>query len=104
MVDERKSGRGAAGGDSGGKPIKLSAKPDLDYHYRDLFNLYIGQEEVIIELGNRHRALPDQGMILDRIVLSPTSAARLQQALAEGLRSREAARQGQTPPSGPTRK
>lgn len=71
--------------DSQDKEVKLHVPQDLDYSYRDMFNVYVGFEEVIIEFGNRHRSVENQVRIGDRIVLSLSNANRLQQALVRGL-------------------
>ncbi len=68
-----------------GQSIQLSVSPDLEYKYRDLFNLHIGAEDVIIEFGNIHRGQQGQGSIRDRIVLSPANAIRLHQILGQSL-------------------
>lgn len=67
--------------------IQLHAASDLEYVYRDIFNVYFGATEVVIELGNRHRSAPDQGTISNRIVLSITNAHRLQQVLQQGIQA-----------------
>ena len=65
--------------------LQLYVPPELDYSYRDMFSLFVGPEEVIIELGNRHRSAANRGTISNRIVLSVPNAFRLQQALAQSL-------------------
>lgn len=67
--------------------IQLHVASDLEYCYRDLFNVYIGNEEVVVEFGNRHRSSPERGSVMNRIVLSVPSAFRLHQALGQGLKS-----------------
>lgn len=65
--------------------LQLAIDQNLDYKYRDLFNLHVGAEDVVIEFGNIHRGQENQGCISDRIVLSPGNAVRLQQALTQSL-------------------
>ena len=65
--------------------IQVYVAPDLEYTYRDFFSLYVGTEEVVIELGNRHRAQANRASIQNRVVLSIPNAFRLQQALARSL-------------------
>jgi hypothetical protein len=64
---------------------RFYARPDLEYVYRDTFNVYVGFEEVILEFGNRHRSSENEVTIGDRLVLSIANAQRLQQALQRGL-------------------
>lgn len=95
-------------GDNAGKPeLQVHAAADLDYKYRDLFNLHVGAEEVILEFGNLHRSQPGHATLLDRIVLSPANAMRLQQGLAQALgqmqqKMRDLAAQNAQKPSGGT--
>ncbi len=65
--------------------IKLHVDPEIEYKYRDLFNIHISTEDVILELGNIQRGATTQGAIKDVIVLSPSTAIRLQQALAQSI-------------------
>jgi hypothetical protein len=58
---------------------------DLEYVYRDLFNIYVGMEEVVIEFGNRRRDREAEGSMANRIVLSINGAFNLQQALNQAL-------------------
>lgn len=84
--------------------LQIHSAPDLDYKFRDLFNLHVGAEEVILEFGNLHRSQPGHGVLLDRIVLSPSNAMRLQQALAQAMTQMQQKireRTGQKPTNGP---
>lgn len=65
--------------------LQLHADPNLEYKYRDLFNLHVGAEDVLVEFGNLHRSQQSQGVILDRIILSPANAIRLHQGLGQAL-------------------
>lgn len=65
--------------------IKLHIDPEIEYKYRDLFNIHISAEDVVIELGNIQRGATDQGAIKDIIVMSPANAIRLQQALTKSI-------------------
>ena len=65
--------------------IKLHVDPEIEYKYRDLFNIHISTEDVILELGNIQRGGTAQGAIKDVIVMSPSTAIRLQQALAQSI-------------------
>jgi hypothetical protein len=68
-----------------GQQIQVRVAPELEYAYRDFFSIYVGMEEVVLELGNRHRAQPNQATIQNHIVLSVPNAVRLQQALGRSL-------------------
>ena len=64
--------------------LQVSVAQDLEYVYRDLFNLHVGAEDVVIEFGNVHRGTKTPTATMhNRIVLSMTSAMRLQQALGQ---------------------
>ena len=65
--------------------LQVHISPDLEYLYRDMFNVAVGLEEVILEFGNRHRTPPDRATISTRLVLSISNAFRLQQALQQAL-------------------
>ncbi len=67
------------------KKIKLHIDPEIEYKYRDLFNIHISAEDVVLEFGNIQRGVQEQGAIKDIIVLSPANAIRLQQALAQSI-------------------
>ncbi len=67
--------------------IQFHVKPELDYVYRDVFNVYVGVGDVVIEFGNHHRATPDHVTISDRIVLSVASAYNLHQTLQQALQA-----------------
>jgi hypothetical protein len=99
---------------TGEQQLKLFVAPDLEYHYRDFFSIHIGFEEVVLELGNRHRSTPDQVTVSNRVVFSIPNAFRLQQALSQGLlaaqqRMQQQMQQGGAagaatpPPPGPAR-
>lgn len=75
----------AAQGNQEQQQLQLHIAPDLDYKYRDIFNTFIGPEEVVVEFGNRHRSVQNAATISDRVVLSVANAFRLEQALAQGL-------------------
>ena len=65
--------------------LQIQLDPTLEYKYRDLFNLHVSAEEVVIELGNVQRGVQGQGRIKDVFVLSPANAIRLQQGLAQAI-------------------
>jgi len=65
--------------------IQFHVSPDLEYVYRDIFNVYVGAGEVVIELGNQHRAMPEHATISNRIVVSVGNAYTLLQTLQQAL-------------------
>ncbi|WP_028318094.1 hypothetical protein [Desulfobulbus elongatus] len=60
---------------------------DLEYVYRDIFNVYVGTGDVVIELGNLHRSMPGHATISDRIVVSVSNAYVLVQTLQQALQA-----------------
>jgi len=67
--------------------IRFHVPKDLDYVYRDVFNVYVGQGDVVIELGNRHRSMPEHVTIANRIVLSVPNAYSLAEQLQQTLQT-----------------
>jgi hypothetical protein len=67
--------------------FQVHVSPELEYLYRDVYNIFVGPGEVVIEFGNRHRSVPNHATISNRIVLSVSNAygfcQNLQQALKE---------------------
>ncbi len=66
------------------KTIKIHINPEIEYKYRDIFNIHISTDEVTLEFGNLQRG-SNQGVIKDIIVMTPANAMRLQQALAQSI-------------------
>ncbi len=71
--------------EQGEQTMEIHVRPDLEYKYRDLVNVYPSTSEMVLEFGNLHRSLRQQITIGDRIVLSLDNALRLAQALQQGL-------------------
>jgi uncharacterized protein (UPF0128 family) len=73
--------------DQESKGIQVDFAEGIDYRYRDVLNIFVGRGDVILELGNIHRSLPNNATIYDRVVISMANAydfhARLGQALKE---------------------
>lgn len=67
--------------------IQVHVKHDLEYAYRDMFNLFVSPEEVTIEFGNRHKSVANEATMHNRIVLSISNAMKLQRSLQEALSS-----------------
>jgi hypothetical protein len=68
-----------------GSTIQFHVAPDLDYVYRDVFNVFVGAGEVVIEFGNVHRAMLNHATISNRIVVSVPHAYTLVQTLQQAL-------------------
>ena len=73
--------------------IQFHVPPDLEYVYRDVFNVYAGTGDVVIEFGNHHRAMPEHASISNRIVMSVGNAYLLVQTLQQALQQAQAALQ-----------
>jgi hypothetical protein len=72
--------------ENGGQPdVQFHVSPDLEYVYRDVFNVFVGAGEVVIEFGNLHRAMPNHATISNRIVMSVGNAYTLIQTLQQAL-------------------
>ena len=89
---------------SGQQNFQVHVSPELDYSYRDVFNVFVGTGDVVFEFGNQHRSMPEHITISNRIVLSVPSAYsfvnQLQQALHAAqvqLQQAMAQQQGQSP-------
>jgi hypothetical protein len=78
--DNQSSGQGK-------QSVKVDFAEGIDYKFRDVLNIFVGRGEVVFELGNIHRSVPNQATISDRIVVSMANAhdfhARLGQSLKE---------------------
>ncbi len=65
--------------------FQVHVSPDLDYSYRDVANIFVGNGDVVFELGNLHRSMPGNVTISNRIVMSMANAYDLQQKLGQVL-------------------
>lgn len=68
-----------------GTDIQVHVSPDLDYLYRDFFNVFVGTGDVVMEFGNIHRSMPQHATLSNRIVLSVPNAYRLLEILQKAL-------------------
>ena len=73
--------------------VRFHVPPELEYVYRDIFNVYAGTGDVIIEFGNHHRSMPEHASISNRIVMTTANAYVLMQTLQEALQKAQAALQ-----------
>jgi len=73
--------------------IQFHVPPELEYVYRDVFNVYAGVGDVVIEFGNHHRSMPEHASISNRIVMSVGNAYLLVQTLQKALQEAQAALQ-----------
>jgi len=76
--------------DNGQPTIQFHVPPELEYVYRDVFNVYAGTGDVVIEFGNHHRAMPEHASISNRIVMSVGNAYLLVQTLQQALEKAQA--------------
>ncbi|MCF8104180.1 MAG: hypothetical protein K9K64_01745 [Desulfohalobiaceae bacterium] len=65
--------------------VQFHVSPDLDYVYRDVFNVYVGSGDVLIEFGNQHRSMPEHATVSNRIVMSIGNAYTLLQTMQKTL-------------------
>ena len=77
----------------GQQEIRFHVPPDLEYVYRDVFNVYAGVGDVTIEFGNHHKSIPEHASISNRIVMSTSNAYLLLQTLQDALQKAQAALQ-----------
>ena len=70
--------------------IQFHVPPDLEYVYRDIFNVYARPSDVLIEFGNHHRAMPEHASISNRIVMSISDAYLLIQTMQQALQKAQA--------------
>jgi len=68
-----------------GAKVKVHIASDLDYKFRDVANVYVGQGEVVFEFGNHHRSMPGNVTISNRVVMTFADAYDLQQRLQKSL-------------------
>ena len=67
--------------------VQFHVPQELEYTYRDIFNVYVGTGDVVIEMGNLHRSMPEHASISNRVVLSIENAYKLNEALQKGLQA-----------------
>lgn len=70
-----------------GQKISVHVAPDLEYVYRDIANVFVGAGDVVIEMGNFHRSMPNNATISNRIVLSIPNAYELHNSLGQALKN-----------------
>lgn len=80
MNDENQPPEGAVK-----QQIQFHVAPDVDYVFRDIFNVYVGAGEVTIEFGNRHRSMPEHATISNRIVMTVGNTYVLLQTLQQAI-------------------
>ncbi len=67
--------------------VSFHVASELEYVYRDVFNVYVGAGDVVIEFGNLHRSMPGHATISNRIVMSVANAYNLHQTLQQALQA-----------------
>ena len=65
--------------------IQFHVSQELEYVYRDVFNVFVGAGDVVVEFGNLHRSMPGHATISNRIVMSVGNAYTLVQTLQQAL-------------------
>lgn len=65
--------------------LKVVIPNDLEYKFRDFFNVNASATEVIIEMGNVHRSVQNEAVLRDRVVFSVPGAIQLKDALNSAL-------------------
>lgn len=65
--------------------LKVVIPNDLDYKFRDFFNVNASATEVVIEMGNVHRSVQNEAVLRDRVVFSIPGAIQLKDALNSAL-------------------
>ncbi|MDC7218089.1 MAG: hypothetical protein PQJ28_03595 [Spirochaetales bacterium] len=65
--------------------LKVTIPNDLDYKFRDFFNVNASATEVVIEMGNVHRSVQNEAVLRDRVVFSVPGAIQLKDALNSAL-------------------
>ncbi|MFT5217910.1 MAG: hypothetical protein ACI9LO_001073 [Planctomycetota bacterium] len=68
-----------------GRNIQVHVPPELEYHYRDIVNVFVGAGDVVLEMGNFHRSIPNTATISNRVVLSVATAYELHNTLGQAL-------------------
>jgi hypothetical protein len=75
--------------------IQVHVSPELEYVYRDVINIFVGAGDVILEMGNRHRSMPNRATISNRIVQTISTAYDFQARLLQTLQEAQARLQEQ---------
>ncbi len=65
--------------------LKVVIPNDVDYKFRDFFNVNASATEVVIEMGNEHRSVQNEAVLRDRVVFSIPGAIQLKDALNSAL-------------------
>ncbi len=68
------------------KKVEVYIKPDVDYVYRELFNVYVGVGDVVIEFGNYQRPDASKVIVSERIVMTIGNAYKLMQHMENALK------------------
>ena len=75
--------------------VKVHIASDLEYGFRDVANVYVGQGDVVFEFGNHHRSMPGNITISNRVVMTFANAYDLQQRLQKSLQEAQQKMQAQ---------
>jgi hypothetical protein len=77
--------------------LQVHVNPELEYKYRDFFSVFVSNEDVVIEFGNRHRSMPNNVTVSDRIVLSIPNSIRFINGLQQSINQAREQIQKQSP-------
>ncbi|MCP3927719.1 MAG: hypothetical protein GY705_01300 [Bacteroidetes bacterium] len=92
-MDQEKQVNNDLGNNPQQPDVQFHVPPELEYVYRDIFNVYAGVGDVTIEFGNHHKAMPEHASIANRIVMTTGNAYLLLQTLQKALQDAQAALQ-----------
>jgi hypothetical protein len=71
--------------ESANTKINVHVQPNMQYTYHDIFNLHVGEDEVVIEFGTRLRSAENEAIINHGVVMSLSNAIHLQQLLQQTI-------------------
>jgi len=67
--------------------IKYHVPADLEYCYRDVFNVFVRAGDVVIEFGNSYHGMPGHVSIKNRVVITVAGAYQLNHTLQQVLQA-----------------
>jgi hypothetical protein len=68
-----------------GRNIQVHVPTELEYHYRDIVNVFVGAGDAVLEMGDFHRSITNTATISNRVVLSVAAAYELHNTLGQAL-------------------
>jgi len=70
--------------------LEVYIHPDADFVFREVFGVYVGAGEVVIEFGNYQRIDSRKVVISDRIVMTINNAYKLMRYMEDALQQAQA--------------